>query len=66
MSAKGSTMKFIPSVLAYWAALGLSVGVAFAGPAAPSNTPEPATFALVGGAAGALILVNQIRKKRNK
>ena len=59
-------MKVFSSVLACLAALGLSAGVAFAGPAAPSNTPEPATFALVGGAAGALILVNQIRKKRNK
>jgi PEP-CTERM motif len=59
-------MKFFPSVLACLAALGLSAGAAFAGPAAPSNTPEPATFALVGGAAGALILVNRIRKKRNK
>jgi hypothetical protein len=56
-------VKVFPSVLA---ALGLSAGVAFAGPAAPFNTPEPATFALVGGAAGALILVNQIRKKRKK
>ena len=59
-------MKFFPSVVVILAALGLSASIAFAGPAAPSNTPEPATFALVGGAAGALILVNQLRKKRNK
>ncbi len=59
-------MKLSPSVLTCLAALCVSVQVAFAGPAAPSNTPEPATIALVGGAAAALILVNQIRKKRNK
>ena len=59
-------MKLSLSVLTCLAALCLSASIALAGPAAPSNTPEPATIALVGGAAGALILVNQIRKKRNK
>jgi hypothetical protein len=59
-------MRFLLSALTSFAVLGLSASVAFAGPAAPSNAPEPATLALVGGAAGALVLVNLIRKKRNK
>jgi len=59
-------MKLYRSVLTCLAALSLSAGIAFAGPAAPSNTPEPATLALVGGAAGTLILVDRIRKKFKK
>jgi len=66
MSEKDQPMKSLCSVLTFLTVFGLSAGVAFAGPAAPSNTPEPATFALVGGAAGVLILVNQIRRKRQK
>jgi len=59
-------MKLYISVLTCLAALCLSAGIALAGPASPSNTPEPATLALVGGAAGALILVDRVRKKFKK
>jgi hypothetical protein len=59
-------MKFYLSVLTCLTALCLSAPIALAGPAAPSNTPEPATLALVGGAAGSLILVDRIRKKFKK
>jgi hypothetical protein len=59
-------MKLHLSVLTYLAALCLSAGFALAGPAAPSSTPEPATLALVGGAAGCLILVDRIRKRFKK
>jgi hypothetical protein len=59
-------MKLYLFVLTGLAALYLLAPIALAGPAAPSNTPEPATLALVGGAAGSLILVDRIRKKFKK
>ncbi len=39
---------------------------AFGSVTAIPAAPEPATFGLVGGAVGVLLLVNEVRKKRGR